>query len=337
MSRTSAARRAVIVVAVLAAWIAGSTFGATPAPRRAAAMPLFQIEAAHASHVPALDGSEPVFVLLIGSDARPGEDITGQRADSIHILAINPEKQKATVVGFPRDSYVPIPGLGSNKINSAMVNGGPELVVETVEELTGLTMDYWALTWFEGFTAMINDIGGLSMNVPYDVFDTYAHAQITAGQQVLTGRDALAFARARHALPMGDFGRSENQGRLMVAALAQFKKEFAKDPGRMLAWIGAGLRNAETDVPLDELLTLAFTGSTLDAKRVVNIVFPGSVSTAGGLSIVSLDQTALQAISRDLKGDGLIRAANVPPSPNAGLLPSDEAADEPVDEPVDEG
>lgn len=326
MSGIRRTRRPVIVLALLAAWVAGSTLGAAPGPRHAAATPLFQIEAAHASHVPALDGSEPIFVLLIGSDARPGEDIVGQRADSIHLVGINPAKGKATIVGFPRDSYVPIPGFGSDKINAAMVSGGPDLVVQTVEELTGITIDYWALTWFDGFEAMVNDVGGLSMDVPFDVFDSYAHAQITAGPQVLNGRDALAFARARHALPMGDFGRSENQGRLILAAFAQFKREFAKDPGRMLAWIGAGMRNAETDVPLDELLTLAFTGSTLDAKRIVNLVLPGSVSMAGGLSIVSLDQEALQAISNDLKGDGLVRKGNVPPSPNADLLPEETAA-----------
>jgi LCP family protein required for cell wall assembly len=305
----------------MAAWIAGSSLGATP-PSRAEATPLFQIEQAHAEHVPVLDGSEPVFILLIGSDARLalGEEIGGQRADSIHILAINPAKAKATIVGFPRDSFVPIPGFGTNKINSAMVNGGPELVVETVEEVTGITMDYWAVTWFEGFEAMINDVGGLSMDVPFDVFDRFAHAQITAGEQILSGRDALAFARARHALPSGDFGRSENQGRLMIAALAQFRAEFTHDPSRLLTWIGAGLRNVQTDISLDELVTLAFTGSTLNHKRLVNVVIPGNVSTNGGLSVVNLDSAALQAISNDLANDGLLKRTNVPPSPNADLL-----------------
>lgn len=314
-------RRLGFPAALLAAWIAGSTFGATPTPHRAEAAPLFQIEQAHAEHVPVLDGSEPVFVLLIGSDARPDEDLTAQRADSIHIFAINPEKQKATVVGFPRDSFVSIPGFGSNKINAAMVSGGPELLVQTVEQLTGLTMDYWALTSFGGFQAMINQVGGLQMNVPFDLFDTFSGAALEAGSQTLSGSDALAFARARHALPSGDFGRSENQGRLMVAALAQFRREFARDPARMLTWIGAGLRNAQTDVPLDDLITLTFTASTLNPKRVVNIVMPGSVGMNGTVSVVNLDQTVLQAVSNDLKDDGLISRRNVPPSPNAGLVP----------------
>jgi polyisoprenyl-teichoic acid--peptidoglycan teichoic acid transferase len=318
-------RRLGLSVALLAAWVAGSTLGAATPPMTARAAPIFQIEQAHAEHFPVLDGSEPIFVLLIGSDARlaDGEDPARTRADSIHILAINPAKAKATMVGFPRDAFVPIAGSGSTKINAALTLGGPELVVETVEQLTGLTMDYWALTWFEGFSAMIREVGGLSIDVPFDVFDTFAGANISAGPQVLTGPDALAFARSRHALPSGDFGRSENQGRLVVAAMAQFRKEFSQDPSRLLTWIGAGLRNAQTDVPLDELMTLAFTATTINPKRVVNVVLPGSLDMAGEVSIVALDQTTLDAISRDLAEDGLLKKANIPPSPNASLVGSE--------------
>jgi polyisoprenyl-teichoic acid--peptidoglycan teichoic acid transferase len=161
------------------------------------------------------------------------------------------------------------------------------------------------------------------MEVPFDVFDSLAGAEISAGEQVLSGPDALAFARARHALPSGDFGRSENQGRLMVAAIAQFRREFSKDPSRLLTWIGAGLRNAQTDVPLDALMTLAFTASTINPKRIVNVVLPGSVGMSGTTSIVSLNQTTLDAISGDLANDGLLKKANVPPSPNADLVGSE--------------
>jgi polyisoprenyl-teichoic acid--peptidoglycan teichoic acid transferase len=318
--RVHRARRIALAVSLVTAWVIGSTVGTTSGPTTARAMPLFQIEQAHAEHVPVLDGSEPIFVLLIGSDARPGEDVAAVRADSIHIVAINPAKAKMTIVGFPRDAIVPIPGFGTGKINAAMTSGGPELVLQTVEDLTGLTMDYWALTGFRGFDAMITQVGGLTMDVPFSVVDSAAEANIPAGRQQLTGDDALAFARARHALPSGDFGRSENQGRLMIAALAQLKREFTKDPSRLLVWIGAGLRNAQSDVPLDELMSLAFTATTVNPKRVVNIVLPGSVGMSGTASIVNLNQTELQTISRDLESDGLLKRANIPPSPNEQLL-----------------
>lgn len=312
--------RAALAALALLAWVLGTTLGTTADGSAARATPFLQLEQARAGYVPALDGPTPIFILVLGSDARPGEEITGQRADSIHVVAINPAKHRATIVGIPRDSWVEIPGYGTDKINAAMTFGGPDLVVKTVEGLLGIRMDYWALTWFEGFRAMIDDIGGLSVDVPFDVRDPYSRADLTAGLQTLNGRDALAFARARHALPTGDFGRSENQGLLLVSALAQFRKEFGKDPSRLLDWVGAGLRNMRTDVPIDQLLRLAFTASTLNPKRVANVVLPGGTGMAGGTSVVNLEQAALQAIASDLADDGLLSKANIPPSPNAPLL-----------------
>lgn len=317
MTQPSSRRRIALVGVLVVAWVVGSVLGAAPRPRTAAAAPLFQLEPAHASFVPVLDGSEPIFVLLIGSDARPGENIAETRADSLHILAINPAKAKATIVGIPRDSYVDIPGRGQDKINTAMFYGGPELVVETVEELTGITLDYWALTGFKTFTAMVNGVDGLVVDVPFAMNDEFSEAFFEPGIQRLDGQQALAFARNRHDLLAGDFGRSENQGLLMVSALAQFKKEFTKDPGRMLIWVSSFLQHAQTTVALDDLTDLAFTATAISPKRVVNAVFPGTNAMVGTTSVVNLDPAAVQAISRDLENDGLLKVANIPPSPNA--------------------
>jgi anionic cell wall polymer biosynthesis LytR-Cps2A-Psr (LCP) family protein len=125
MSVRPAHRRIALLVALGLAWVAGSAIGATQPVRRAAAAPLFQIEQAHAEFVPVLDGSKPIFILVIGSDARPDEVATETRADSLHIVAINLEKHKATIVGIPRDSYVDIPGYGSNKITPRSSTAAP--------------------------------------------------------------------------------------------------------------------------------------------------------------------------------------------------------------------
>jgi len=92
---------------------------------------------------------------------------------------------------------------------------------------------------------------------------------------------------------MGDFGRSEDQGRLMIAALQQFQDEFRKDPAKLFTWVGAGMRNARTDIPLDELMTLAFTGANLNAKHVTNVVLPGTSGFVGNISVVNLDQAKM--------------------------------------------
>jgi polyisoprenyl-teichoic acid--peptidoglycan teichoic acid transferase len=316
-------RRAWIAFLALVAWTAGTALGSVATSggvaRAQSASPSVVLGKAHADYVPTLDGSKPIFILLLGSDARPGQPVEGERTDSIHILAINPAKHRASILGFPRDSYVPIPDHGTNKINTAMFYGGTELAVRTVEELTGIKMDYWALTSFEGFTGMINGIGGLTVDVPFSMHDTYSKADFEPGVQQLDGGQALAFARDRHSLPEGDFGRSENQGRLMIASLMQFRKQFGKDPSRLLTWLGAGLRNLQTNVPIDELLALAFTASTINPKHVTNVVAPGTNGMAGNSSIVNLTSQAT-TIFHDLANDGLISKKNVPPSPNQSLL-----------------
>jgi anionic cell wall polymer biosynthesis LytR-Cps2A-Psr (LCP) family protein len=149
--------------------------------------------------------------------------------------------------------------------------------------------------------------------------DSYSGADFEPGVQELDGKAALAFARDRHSLPQGDFGRSENQGRLMLASLAQFRKEFAKDPSRVLTWIGAGMRNLQTNVPLDQVLSLAFTASTLNPKHVQNMVAPGTDGMVGSTSVVNLSASD-STIFQDLKNDGLVAKKHVPPSPNAQLL-----------------
>ena len=314
-------RRARLALAALVAWTAGTALGTLSTGRVAGAQtsPAVEIEPAHADFVPVLDGSEPIFILLLGSDARPGEPVEGERTDSIHILGINPAKHRASILGFPRDSYVSIPGHGANKINAAMTFGGPELVVDTVEHVTGIQLDFWALTSFKGFEGMINSIGGLTVDVPFAMHDSFSKADFEPGVQELDGGQALAFARDRHSLPQGDFGRSENQGRLMLASLAQFRKQFGKDPSVVLSWLAGGLRNMQTDVPLDQLLSLAMTASTINPKHVANVVAPGTIGTAGSMSIVNLTSEAT-AIYNDLKNDGLISKGNIPPSPNQQLI-----------------
>ena len=311
-------RRAILAVLGLTAWVLGSALGAlgpVTAHAQAAGM---AVGKAHAGYTPSLTGSKPIVVLAVGSGARPGDDVLHSLADSIHLIFINPAKHHATMVGIPRDSYVDVPGHGTNKINSSLFYGGPDLLVQTVESISGVHIDYWAITTFWGFTDMINEIGGLTVDVPFRFYDpSYSRADLHPGVQVLNGQQALSFARDRHSMVQGDFARQENGGRLFLAALAQFQKVYAKDATQLMTWLGAGMSNTFTEIPLSEVQQLAFTATKIPVKNVQNVVLPGSAQMSGSLSVVILDNTWKTKIFADAKPDAILSKKNVPPSPTA--------------------
>jgi LCP family protein required for cell wall assembly len=301
-------RRIVAAVASLAAGVAGlgvATLQATPA----ASVPRLQIGDAHAEFAPSLRGDRPIFVLIMGSDARTGTPIERGLCDSIHVLGINPGAQRATLLGIPRDSYVPIATGGTNKINTALAQGGPKGMVDTVEDLTGVTLDYYVLTGFDGLKRIFDALGGLEIDIPYS-FEGHEATSFEEGRQTLTGAEALEFTRTRKSLSQGDFDRSMNHGRVLLAAFAQFRAELRKEPTALFRWIAVGMRNVATDVPLNELLTLALASSEIGPKRVTNLVAVGSIGTAGGASVVNLPSP--NPVFRDVAVDGYVLPEDVP-------------------------
>jgi len=298
-------RRVTILVVALAAWVGGSTLGTTPIPH-AQAQPFMKIGAAHsATLLPALDGKKPIFILALGTDTRAHNDVGCGCADSIHLIGINPRNRLATVLGFPRDSWVEIPGRGMGKINTALHYGGPKLMVDTIESITGIHIDFYVLTTFGGLTDMVNSVGGVTVNVPYPMHDHYSGADFEPGPVHMDGRQALAFSRDRHDVPNGDLSRSMDQGILFLSALTEFRTDFDKSPSSLLTWMGAGLRNIETDLPLDEMLKLAFTAAEVKPGKVKNLVVPASVGSVGAASVVFISSSA-QDVYANMKDDGLI-------------------------------
>ncbi|MCD6021322.1 MAG: LytR family transcriptional regulator [Actinomycetia bacterium] len=301
-------RQLVATVATLAAGLSGlgvATLQATPA----VSAPVLQIGAAHAEYGPTITGNDPIFILILGSDSRPGTALEDGLCDSIHILGIDPKTKRATLVGIPRDSYVPIASGGTNKINVALPQGGPEGMVATVEDLTGITFDYFMLTGFEGMTRIFDALGGLRIDVPY-AFKGYENTDFTAGPTTMTGAEALEYSRTRKSLSHGDFDRSMNHGRIMLAAFSQFRAEFRRDPTALFRWIAAGMRNVSTDLPLDDLLALAFTSWEIRPARLTNLVAVGEIGTAGGASIVSLPSP--HPVLEDIAADGFILPEDIP-------------------------
>jgi len=258
-----------------------------------------------ASALPSLPSRDPFFFLVIGSDARPGQSLNGSRGDSLHIVGVDPRTGAASILGIPRDSFVPVPGAGTTKINEALARGGPELAVKTVEQLSGVHIDAYILTGFQGFEQIVRTVGSISIQIPYDISDHFSHAFFQRGPTELNPREALAFVRNRHDAPGGDLGRSLNQGRFLIAALAELRDRLRTDAAALIPWVVAGARYVQTDLSFPQMIDLILAVPAIDPARIVNRVVPGSVATVGGRSVVMLGAAAREMF-HDLARDATL-------------------------------
>jgi LCP family protein required for cell wall assembly len=227
-----------------------------------------------------------VWILAVGSDARPGEDMTRSRGDALQLIGMNTRTGAAAAIGVPRDSWVSIPGHGSDKINSSLYFGGPELLGQTVGNLVGIQPDYVFVTRFKFFQAMVDDIGGIEVNNPVAFSDPYLKpAGFRAGRILLGGYTALAFSRIRHNLLRGDFDRSANQERVLRGIQAKVRAR-ADEPGFIERGVVSVMEHLYTDLPPAELFRLAQAMAQVDPSKVTTCVVQGGIGSIGGASVV---------------------------------------------------
>ena len=227
-----------------------------------------------------------LWILAVGSDARPGEDLTRTRGDALQLVGINTKTGAATAIGIPRDSYVSIPGHGSDRINAAMYYGGPQLLGETVGDLIGIDPEYVFVTGFKTFQRMINAIGGVYVHNPVAFSDSNLKKNgFKKGRIRLGGYTALAFARSRHDLIRGDFDRSVNQQRVLRGIHAKIRQK-AGTRGFLERGVLAAMTNMETNVSPTVLYRIAHLIVTLRARNFTNCVVQGGIGDIGGASVV---------------------------------------------------
>ncbi len=142
-----------------------------------------------------------VWILFLGSDARPGQRITASRADAIQMTGVNLRTGDATMIGIPRDAYVDIPGRGRERINAALYFGGPKLMGRTVGNLVGVQPDYVFTAGFDGFRQMVNSVGGVTVRSRFAFSDPVRPRGYRVGPNKLNGFQAMIFARIRKSLP----------------------------------------------------------------------------------------------------------------------------------------
>ena len=170
--------------------------------------------------------------LITGSDSRAGlskkeenqlalgHNIPGQRSDTILLLHLPANGTQSTLVSLPRDSYVPIPGHGYNKLNAAYAFGGPKLLVQTVQNVTGLPISHYMGIGFGGLVSVVNDVGGVRICLPGPMKDPKAGLNLKAGCQVLNGDQALGFVRTRN-FAISDLQREQDQRILIKGILSK--------------------------------------------------------------------------------------------------------------------
>lgn len=197
-------------------------------------------------------------VLLIGVDSRKDE-LKG-RADSLMLFSINHDSGQVDMVTIPRDMYVPIVGKDmKDKINHSFAFGGKDMTIATVESFLNTTIDHYVVFNFHGFVGIVDALGGVEVDVPFDFSEKDSKdrpnaIKLEAGIQTLNGEEALAFARMRKQDPKGDVGRGERQQQVIEAIIDELKS--VKSIGTYLDIFSAVKKSTETDVGLTDIPSL---------------------------------------------------------------------------------
>ncbi|MBK0330735.1 LCP family protein [Brachybacterium sp. MASK1Z-5] len=250
-------------------------------------------------------------ILLLGSDERSGDEaakegVSGQRSDSMMLVHIPEDGSEGYVVSFPRDLYVPIPGQGEDRINSALAYGGLPLAVSTVEDYTGASIDHVALIDFDGIEGLVDTLGGVDVTIP-ESFEQHGMT-FTEGEQHLNGKEALTFARERKAFSDGDFQRNRDQQALLKAiATKLISRDTLSSPTKMKDSIEALSPYLTTDDGLDtrELVHLGLSNRNLTSSDLHFLPAPhgGPTTAPGGASVVSSDDEGMDQLRTALKED----------------------------------
>ena len=257
--------------------------------------------------------------LLVGSDSRAnlsadqqaelatGGDVGNGRTDTILLVHVPGVGSSAptTMVSLPRDSYVPIPGYGSDKINAAYSIGGPQLLAQTVEQATGLHLDHYAEIGFDGFAELVDALGEVTVCPTDPISDPLAGIELPAGCQPLDGRTALGYVRSR-ATARADLDRMVNQRQFMSALL-----ERASDPTAWLnPWRWYAVPRAAVDALTvdegDHIWHFARLGWALRGGPTTITVPVGELAANGSGDVVLWDEDAAGALFEALATDAAV-------------------------------
>jgi LCP family protein required for cell wall assembly len=270
--------------------------------------------------------------LIVGSDSRgdlkagegvqgTGKDfVTGQRSDTVILAHLYGGKSnKVQLVSFPRDSVVEIPEYTDakrkvhpaqrNRINYAFNEGGPQLLVRTVQNLTGVRIDHYLQVDFEGFQSMVDKLGGVDVCLSRPAKDHFSGINLSAGKHHINGNVALAFVRQRHGLANGDIDRIKRQQQFLGAMIRKvLSAGTLANPFKLNGFLNVATSSLQADEGLNfaTLRTLALRMRNVGAGNVIFATIPISSSNAyirGLGSVVLVDQEKADALFDGIRRD----------------------------------
>jgi LCP family protein required for cell wall assembly len=277
---------------------------------------------------PAAAPHHAMNVLLVGSDSRAGANgrgtggnhlTYGQRSDTVILAHLYGRSSKALFVSFPRDSYVEIPAWTDpksgatyrahhGKLNSAISEGGPSLLIATIERLTGIRVDHYVQVDFVGFKTMVDRLGGVDICLKKDVNDVKSHLRLTAGRHHVNGTTALAFARDRHSFAGQDLDRIKHQQQLIGSIIHKvLSGGTLLNPLKLNGFLNAATSSLQVDesMTFSDMKNIALRVRGFSSGNVLFTTVPIADASArvNGESVVRLDDVAAEAMFASLRHD----------------------------------
>ena len=272
------------------------------------------------------DDNAPQNFLLVGVDsaadlaeddpARAGRgNVGGLRSDTVMVLRVEPGSERASLLSLPRDLWVPLASGGTQRINSAIQNGGPGELIDTIEQYLGVPIHHYIQVDFAGFQNLVDVIDGVAVYFPAPARDTRSFLDIdTAGCITLDGHQALAYARSRHFQyyedgrwrtdPSGDLGRISRQQDFIMRALHRAVAQGARNPLTLDRLVDAALDTVTVDdlLTADDIISLGRAFRSFDPSSLDTYALPTRPGSAGGASILRLQDEAAQPILDRFRG-----------------------------------
>ncbi|EOP17172.1 MULTISPECIES: LCP family protein [Bacillus] len=261
---------------------------------------------------------QPFTILIMGIEDYATDGQNG-RTDSLMFATVNPKTQRISLMSIPRDSRVPIVGKDKeDKINAAHAYGGEQMAIKTVEGFLKVPVDHYIKIDFQGFKGIVNAVGGVTVDVPFDFWersdvDYYKKIQFKQGQQNLNGEEALAYVRMRKQDPNGDYGRAARQ-RQLLAAVAQ-KLNSASTVFKIKDLTAVVGKYIKTDIPISDGLALYNKLSGFDPSTIQTLKLEGEDKKIGGIYYFLPDPIGVETVRNEIEKE-LGEKAKTPTNPN---------------------